>query len=71
MVPVWGGGGRGGDPGLLLSHGHDGLLLLGQTLHLCLQGAQRRVQPLDGACVLCDVDLSRTHAWERAGKNKA
>lgn len=51
---------RRNDPGLLLlvSHGHDLLLLLSQTLHLCLQEAQRRVQSVNGACIVCQVDVS-------------
>lgn len=43
---------------LLLPHGHDLLLLLSQTLHLCLQEAQRGVQPLDGTCVGGKVGFS-------------
>lgn len=62
-IPVWRRSRRRDDPGLLLllSHGHDLLLLLGQTLHLRLQEAQRRVQPLDGASVICEVDFPRSH----------
>lgn len=63
--PVWGGSRSRNDPGLLmlllLSHGHDLLLLLGQTLHLRLQEAQRRVQPLNGAGVIRKVSFPRSH----------
>lgn len=41
-IPVWRWSRSRNDPGLLLllSHGHDLLLLLGQALHFCLQEAQ-------------------------------
>lgn len=63
VIPVWRWSGRRNDPGLLLllPHGHDLLLLLGQTLHFRLQEAQRRVEPLNGAGVICKVDFSRSH----------